>query len=263
MSDETTAAPTVVRSERRDHILLLTLDRPSARNAVNGDVASQLEAALDEADSNPDIWVVVLTHEGPVFCAGADLRAIGEGRAAELRTERGGFAGIVQRERIKPLIIAAEGPALAGGCEIVLSADLLVASTNLKIGVPEVKRCLVAAAGGLFRLARKIPYNVAMECVLTGDPISAERAESFGLVNVLTEPGGALDAALALAARVAINAPVAVQQSRKVVAHYAYGPEDEAWEASGAAMGIAMSSPDVQEGVQAFLEKRAPVWSGK
>ena len=260
MSDGT---PTVVRTERRNHVLVLTLDRPEARNAVNGEVARQMEAALDAADTDPDIWVVVLTHAGPVFSAGADLRAIGEGRGDELHTDTGGFAGLVRRERVKPLIVAAEGPALAGGCEIVLAADLLVASTNLRIGVPEVKRCLVAAAGGLFRLARRIPYNIAMECVLTGDPITAERAEQVGRGNVLTEPGGALDAARALAGRITANAPIAVQQSRKVVAHFAYGPEDEAWEASGAAMAVASSTEDVKEGVAAFLEKRPPQWTGK
>jgi enoyl-CoA hydratase len=204
----------------------------------------------------------VLTHAGPVFCAGADLRAIGEGRAAELRTERGGFAGYVRRERVKPVIVAVDGPALAGGCEIVLASDLVVASTNAKFGVPEVKRCLVAAAGGLFRLGRKIPYNVAMECVLTGDPIDAERAEHFGLVNVLTEPGEVLDAAIALAARITANAPIAVQQSRRAVEAGTYGDESAAWQASDAAMAVAMGSNDVQEGVQAFLEKRAPQWSG-
>lgn len=255
--------PVVVRSERRDHVLVLTLDRPEARNAVNGDVARQLEAALDAADADDAVWVVVLTHTGPVFSAGADLRAIGEGRGAELSTERGGFAGYVKRDRGKPVIAAADGPALAGGCEILLASDLVVASTNLRVGVPEVKRCLVAAAGGLFRLARKIPYNIAMECVLTGDPITAERAEQFGLVNVLTQPGEVLDAALALAARITANAPVAVQQSRKVVSEFAYGDEAAAWDASAAAMGVATSTQDVQEGVQAFLQKRPPVWSGK
>jgi enoyl-CoA hydratase len=256
-------APVVVKQERRDNVLILTLDRPEARNAVNGDVARQMEAALDAADADDSIWVVIVTHDGPVFSAGADLRAIGEGRGAELSTKKGGFAGLVKRDRVKPLIVAADGAALAGGCEILLSADLVVASTNLKVGVPEVKRCLVAAAGGLFRLARKIPYNIAMECVLTGDPITAERAEQFGLVNVLTEPGQVLDAALALAARVAANAPVAVQQSRKVVAEHAFGPEDDAWKASGAAMAVATSTEDVQEGVAAFLEKRAPQWKGR
>lgn len=255
--------PTVVRRERRGAVLLLTLDRPEARNAVNGEVARQLEAALDDADADPAIWVVVLTHAGPVFCAGADLRAIGEGRAAELRTERGGFAGLVQRDRVKPLVVAVDGPALAGGCEIVLAADLVVASTDARFGVPEVKRCLVAAAGGLFRLPRKIPYNVAMECLLTGDPIDAERAERLGLVNVLTAPGEVLDAALALAARVAANAPIAVQSSRRVAATYAFGDETAAFDASQEAIAHAQSTEDVQEGVRAFLEKRAPVWTGR
>lgn len=253
----------VVKQERRGNVLVLTLDRPEARNAVDGEVARQMEAALDAADADDAVWVVVLTHEGPVFSAGADLRAIGEGRGAELSTKKGGFAGVVRRERVKPLIVAADGPALAGGCEILLSADLVVGSTNVKIGVPEVKRCLVAAAGGLFRLARKIPYNVAMECVLTGDPITAEQAERFGLINVLTAPGEVLDAALALAARVSANAPVAVQQSRKVVAAYAYGPEDDAWRASRDAMSVAQATEDVQEGVRAFLEKRPPRWKGR
>jgi enoyl-CoA hydratase len=260
---DTNPPETVIRTERRDNILILTLDRPAARNAVNGDVARQLEAALDAADADEGIWVIVLTHAGPVFCAGADLRAIGEGRGAELSTARGGFAGYVRRERVKPVIAAVDGPALAGGCEIVLASDLVVASTNAKFGVPEVKRCLVAAAGGLFRLSRKIPYNVSMECVLTGDPIDAERAERFGLVNVLTAPGEVLDKALELAARIAVNAPIAVQQSRKVVAAATFGDESAAWEMSGAAMGVAMSSQDVQEGVKAFLEKRAPQWTGK
>jgi enoyl-CoA hydratase len=260
MSDPST---TVVRTERHDHVLVVTLDRPEARNAVNGDVAQGLEAAIDLADGDDGIWVVVLTHAGPVFCAGADLRAIGEGRAMELRTERGGFAGYVERDRKKPVIVAVDGPALAGGCEIVLASDLVVASTEAKFGVPEVKRCLVAAAGGLFRLPRKIPVNVAMECVLTGDPIDAERAERFGLVNVLTEPGAVLAAALELAARITANAPVAVQQSRKVVATETFGSEAAAWQASGEAMGVAMTSPDMQEGVKAFLEKRAPQWTGK
>ncbi len=261
MTEDSASSP-VVRTERRGNVLVVTLDRPGARNAVNGEVARGLEAAIDEADADDGIWCVVLTHAGPVFCAGADLRAIGEGRGAELHTERGGFAGFARRERATPVIVAVDGPALAGGCEIVLAADLVVASSNAKFGVPEVKRCLVAAAGGVFRLGRKLPLNVAMECVLTGDPIDAERAERLGLVNVLTAPGEVLDAALALAARVTANAPVAVQRSRRVVAEQTFGPEDDAWAATAAAMAAAMATQDVQEGVKAFLEKRAPQWTG-
>lgn len=245
------------------HTAVITLNRPEAKNAVNGDVARGLEAAVDRLEEDDALWVGILTHTGDVFSAGADLKAINAGKAAELSTTRGGFAGFVQRERTKPVIAAADGPALAGGCELALAADLIVASTAARFGLPEVKRSLVAAAGGLFRLPRAIPRNVAMEVILTGEPISAERAHHFGLVNRLTQPGQALEEAKALAAQITANAPIAVRESRKVVLAAATTGDDELWNMSLAGIAAAMSSEDLTEGLMAFIEKRPPVWTGK
>src|SRR5579885_1358220 len=197
--------------EQRGPFAVITINRPEARNAVNAAVASGIEEAIDQIEADDGTWVGILTGVPPVFCAGADLKEINAGNAGGLQTKRGGFGGIVQRQREKPIIAAVDGPALAGGTEIVLSCDLVVASKSATFGIPEVKRSLVAAAGGLFRLPRKIPFNIAMECALTGDPISAERAYALGLVNVLCDDGGALEAATALADRVCANAPVAVR----------------------------------------------------
>lgn len=173
------------------HVATITLDRPDARNAIDVQTAIDLEAAFDQAEGDDVVRAIVLTATPPVFCAGADLKAVNAGLVHDLNTERGGFAGITQRVRSKALIAAVEGPALAGGAEIVMSCDLVVASTAARFGLPEVKRSIVAAAGGLFRLGRRVPLNIAMECVMTGDPITAERAHGFGFVNVLTEPGDA------------------------------------------------------------------------
>src|SRR5688500_11639312 len=182
----------MVDYELQGRVAVLTLNRPEARNAANGDVANAMEAAIDRLEEDDEAWVGILTHNGPVFSAGADLKAINAGKAAELQTARGGFAGLVQRKRLKPLIAAIDGPALAGGCEIALACDLIVASTGSRFGVPEVKRSLVAAAGALFRLPRVLPRPIALEMIMTGDPISAERAYQFGLVNDLCEPGETL-----------------------------------------------------------------------
>lgn len=245
------------------HVAVVTINRPEAKNAIDGEAASGIEAAIDRLEEDDDLWVAILTHTGNVFCAGADLKAISAGRAAELTTERGGFAGFVRRARAKPVIVAAEGPALAGGCELALAADLIVASTSARFGLPEVKRGLVAAGGGLFRLPQAIPQKVAMEMVLTGEPVEAERAHHLGLVNRLTEPGGALDAATHLAAQITANAPVAVRESRRVVLAAGTATDQELWDMSFAGMAAAMSSSDINEGLLAFLEKRPPVWTGR
>jgi len=205
----------------------------------------------------------VITGAGTVFSAGADLKAISAGQGGSLGTERGGFAGITRRERLKPIIAAVDGPALAGGCEIVLSCDLVVASTQAAFGIPEVKRSLVAAAGGLFRLPRVLPKNVAMELALTGDPITAERAHALGLVNELCEPGTAVDTALLLAERVCANAPIAVRESRRVVLDGMLADDETAWKLTNKAMAAVASTEDFSEGPKAFIEKRVPQWKGR
>jgi enoyl-CoA hydratase len=249
--------------EQRGPFAVIKINRPEARNAVNGAVAEGIEEAIDRLEADDSIWVGILTGEPPVFCAGADLKEINSGNAGSLATSRGGFAGFVQRERTKPVIAAVDGPALAGGTEIVLAADLVVASTSATFGIPEVKRSLVAGAGGLFRLGRKIPLNIAMELTLTGDPIDATRAHHFGLVNRLVEPGQALEEAIKLAEQVCANAPVAVRESRKIVLEATNAPDDVGWRMSIEGMGAAMSSDDFSEGLTAFIEKRPPVWKGR
>lgn len=253
----------MVECEIRGHVGVLTINRPEARNAVNGVVANAMEAAIDRIEEDDDVWLGVLCGDGPVFCAGADLKAINEGRGGELQTTRGGFAGIVQRERTKAIIAAVDGPALAGGTEIVLACDLVVASTRASFGIPEAKRSLVAAGGGLFRLPKKLPPNIAMELALTGDPIDAERAHHFGLVNELCEPGEALDTALALAARIEANAPLAVRESRRLLLQYEELDVDEGIRQSNQAIMNLAASADFSEGLMAFIEKRPPNWQGK
>jgi enoyl-CoA hydratase len=253
----------MVEYRQEGRVAVLTINRPEARNAVNGDVARTMEQGLDRLEEDEDIWVGIVTGAGPVFSAGADLKAIASGQAADLQTKRGGFGGIAARQRTKPLIAAVDGPALAGGTEIVLSCDLVVASTNARFGIPEVKRSLVAAAGGLFRLPRALPRNIAMELALTGDPIDAERAHHFGLVNELVEPGKALEAALALAERVTVNAPIAVRESRRVLLDGMLADDDTAWKVTFDAMAKAMATEDFAEGPRAFIEKRAPEWKGR
>ena len=216
----------IVDYEQRGHVAVLTINRPEARNAVNGEVAAGIEEAIDRIEADDDTWVGVLTGAGSVFSAGADLKAISSGQAAGLNTEKGGFAGLVRRARTKPLIAAVDGPALAGGCEIALACDLIVASTNARFGVPEVKRSLVAAGGGLFRLPQALPTKVAMELVLTGDPIEADRAHALGMVNELVDPGKAVEAAVTLAERICVNAPLALRESRRVLMT-AIGTDDE------------------------------------
>lgn len=258
----------IVQYEVQGRVGLITLNRPQARNAVNGDVANAMEAAIDQLEDDPEVWVGILRantegQERPVFCAGADLKAINSGKGASLATKKGGFAGIVYRERTKPIIAAVDGLATAGGCEIVLSADLVVATTRSSFGLAEVKRNLVAGAGGLFRLPRAIGQAAAMEAILTGEPLSAQRAYDLGLVNRLVEPGTAVDAALALAAKIGEAAPLAVWESRKVVLAAAYADDDTLRKMTDKAMAKVMSSEDLKEGLTAFIEKRQPNWTGR
>jgi len=250
-----------VLTERRDRVLLVTLNRPDQRNAVNAALAAGVAAALDELDSDPGLTLGVLTGAGPGFCAGMDLKAFVAGESPYV--EGRGFAGITQRASDKPLIAAIEGFAVAGGLEVALSCDLIVAARDAKLGIPEVKRSLAAAAGALIRLPKRIPYHLAMELALTGDPILAERAAEVGLVNRLADPGGAVDAALELAERVTPNGPLAIAASKKVLASALDWTEAEAWEKQGAIVGPVMVSRDAQEGAKAFAEKREPVWQGR
>lgn len=247
---------------------VITLNRPDARNAVDGAVAAGLEAAIDRLDGDDDLWVGVLAantadQERPVFCAGADLKAVQAGRSRELVTERGGFAGYVYRERRKPVVVAVDGLATAGGCEIVLASDVVVASHRSAFGLAEVKRNLVAAAGGLFRLPRAIGTAPAMEAILTGEPIPAGRAYELGLISRLADDGRALDGALQVAERITVNAPVAVWESRAVVAAANTASDAELRRMSAQASATVMRSDDTQEGLAAFVEKRPPVWRGR
>ena len=250
-----------VTFEVRGRVALITLNRPEARNAVRQQLAEDLEAAIDRLESDADLWIGILCGNGPSFCAGADLKAIAAG-SARLSTERGGCAGLVRRTRTKPLIAAVEGPAVAGGTEIVLSCDLVVASSVARFGLPEVKRSLVANAGGLFRLPRALPRNVAMELALTGEDLSAESAHLHGLVNRLVEPGQALDAALELAEVINANAPLAVRASRRVVLAAHLLEDDDAFALAADATREVVGTEDFREGPRAFLEKRAPRWTG-
>ena len=252
-----------VEQEVKGNVLVMRINRPEARNAVNGDVAQGIEAGIDRLEEDDSLWVGVLTGTREFFCAGADLKLINAGKAGEMMTKKGGFAGIVTRERVKPLIAAVEGPALAGGTEITLSCDLVVASTASRFGIPEVKRSLVAAAGGLFRLPRLLPRNIALELGLTGDPIDARRAYELGLVNRLAEPGNAIEEALALAEQVSANAPLAVQKTRKLMLELKDADDETGIQRSNEAMMELAATADFSEGLTAFIEKRDPNWSGK
>ena len=257
------SAESKVLREIRGRTLLITINRPEARNAVNGDVASGIEAAIDELEGNADLWTGVLTGNGPVFSAGADLKAISSGKAAALNTQRGGFGGFVQRERAKPVIAALNGPALAGGCELAIACDLIVAPEGGTIGIPEVKRSLIALAGGLVRLPRILGKNVALEMAMTGNPLPVERLYALGLVNRVVPAGEVVAAALALAEEINQAAPLAVRASREAI--LATGGMEEA---AAFAKGMELVAPvfkseDFAEGPRAFIEKRAPAWKAR
>jgi enoyl-CoA hydratase/carnithine racemase len=255
MSDEP------VLTERRDGVLLITLNRPQARNAVNSALAHGLAAATDELDDDAELKVGVLTGAGGSFCAGMDLKAFVAGESPHV--EGRGFAGIAQRPPRKPLIAAIEGYALAGGLEVALSCDVIVAARDARLGIPEAKRGLIAAAGALIRLPRRIPYHLAMELALTGDPIGAERAHAVGLVNRLAEPGSAVDAALELAQTIAGNGPLAIDASKRIVSAAQDWTEEQAWREQAEIAASILGSEDAREGATAFAEKRAPVWKGR
>jgi enoyl-CoA hydratase len=250
-----------VLTERRDGVLLITINRPEARNAVNLAVAEGIAAALDELDADAALQIGVLTGAGSGFCAGMDLKAFVAGERPYAGDR--GFAGITQRAAEKPLIAAIEGFAVAGGLEVALACDLLVAARGAKLGVPEVKRSLVAAGGALRQLPRRLPYGIAMELALTGDPITAERAHELGLVNRLADPGGALDAALELARAITPNAPLALKASKAVLRAQFDWSDGDFWHKQGEITGPVFASEDAREGAVAFSEKRAPVWSGR
>jgi enoyl-CoA hydratase len=252
---------TSVSTEYADGIAVITINRPEARNAVNLDVAERIAAAIDEFEARKDLTIAILTGAGGTFCAGMDLKAFSRGERPSLPGR--GFGGLTEKPPTKPLIAAVEGWALAGGCELALTADLIVAARDAKFGLPEVKRGLVAAAGGLLRLPKVLPYQLAMQIALTGEPLTAETAHAHGLVNVLTEPGGALAGARELAAKVAANGPLAVRATKQIVAmaiDYASAGE---FAAQRKLVDPVFASADAQEGARAFAEKRAPVWKGE
>lgn len=258
----------IVTYETRGKIALITLNRPEARNAVNGDVAAGMESAIDRMENDPEIWVGILLantqgQERPVFCAGADLKAINSGAAASLNTKRGGFAGFVYRDRVKSMIVAVDGLATAGGCEIVLACDLVVATTRSAFGLAEATRNLIAGAGGLFRLPRAIGRANAMEVIFTGQPLSAQRAYELGMLNRIVDPGQELETALELANRVCAAAPLAVWASRRVVLAAAHGSEAELIEMTNQEFAKILGSEDTKEGLTAFIEKRPPRWAGR
>ena len=250
-----------VLTEKRDGVLLITLNRPDARNAINGAVAEGVGHALDELDSDDALQIAILTGAGKGFSSGMDLKAFIAGERPYF--EDRGFAGIVQRPPDKPIIAAVEGFAVAGGFEVALACDLIVASRDAKLGIPEVKRSLVAAGGALMRLPRVMPFNLAMEMALTGEPVSAERLAELGVVNRVTDPGGALDAALELGATIAANGPLALRASKRILREVSDWSEQEFWTRQGEIAGPVMMSEDAREGAIAFAEKRPPVWKGK
>lgn len=254
-SDET------VLSERGERVLLITINRPDQRNAVNAAVAAGIAAALDELDADAELSVGVLTGAGKGFCAGMDLKAFVAGETP--RVPARGFAGITQRSADKPLIAAVEGFAVAGGLEVALACDLIVAARGARLGIPEVKRGLVAAGGGLLRLPRSLPRNVAMELALTGDPIDAERAYELGLVNRLTEPGEALKVALGLAQAIAANGPLALAATKRIMVESVDWPDAEFFARQASIVDTVMASEDAREGSTAFAERRDPVWKGR
>ncbi|GAA1844705.1 crotonase/enoyl-CoA hydratase family protein [Pseudonocardia alni subsp. carboxydivorans] len=249
---------TRVTTERHGHVLLIRMTRPDKRNAVDAAMTAGLDEALNSLDDDPDLWCGVLAGDATAFSAGTDLAA-GSGGP----TPRGGNYGVVRRDRRRPLIAAVEGVAYGGGFEIVLACDMVVASTTARFGLPEVARGLVANCGALFRAPRPLPLNIAKQLLVTGRPLDAERAYTLGLVSELVEPGGAEAAALALAAAVCENSPLAVSVSLRALERVVSEPDERGWNATEIASAAIDRSADRTEGIAAFLEKRPPRWTGR
>lgn len=247
--------------EIRGNIQIMTLNRPAAKNAVTLEMAEAMVAALDAFDANPELSVGIVVGAGGTFCAGMDLKGFLQGKRPSIPGR--GFCGITIKPPRKPIIAAVEGYALAGGFEVVLACDLIVASREAKFGLPEVKRGLAAAGGGLLRLPRRMPYHLAMECILTGDMLSAERANQSGLINRLVEPGTALDAAIELAQAVAANGPLSLVASKQVVTESVDWSREEMFDRQAAITNPVFASQDAREGAAAFAEKRKPAWKGQ
>ena len=250
----------VVERHREGQVEILRLNRPEARNAISPEVSNAMVELLDAAEADPEVRAVVVTGTGPVFSAGADLKVVAQGGADKIAMVKGGFAGLVQRDFPKPLIAAVNGPALAGGFEIVLSCDLVVAADTARFGVPEVQRGLMAAAGALIRLPKRVPLAIALELTMTGDPITAERALQLGLVNRVVPAEQVLDEAVAIAERIGENSPVAVRVSRRLVKEALDLTEAEAWVRNDERAMEVFAGGDAIEGATAFAEKRKPVW---
>jgi enoyl-CoA hydratase/carnithine racemase len=248
----------LVKVRRDGRVLVIEMCREKKRNAVNRELADQLDVAFNLLEDDPELWAGVLTGSASVFSAGSDLTANGD-----YWTDRGGEYALIRRHRRKPLVAAVEGPALGGGLELVLACDLVVASSTARFGLPEVKRGLVPACAGLFRGPRALPVNLARELALVGDPIGADRGYAAGLVNQVTEAGGALAAAVALAQRICANAPVAVQSSLVAMDRWLADSDELGWRATDEATAAVRASEDHREGINAFLEKRPPQWTGR
>jgi enoyl-CoA hydratase len=250
-----------VLTDVSDGVAVITINRPEARNAVNGEVARGIAEAVDEADASNDVQALILTGAGGTFSAGMDLKGFLSGDSPAFGDR--GFGGIVQRPPVKPVIAAVEGYALAGGFELVLACDLVVASEEARFGLPEVRRSLVAGAGGLLRLPKRIPYHLAMEIALTGEHFTASRLQQAGLVNRLVPAGQALEAAKELAGRVALGGPLALAATKRVIIESADWPSAEAFQRQGEIITPVFMSADAREGALAFAEKRQPVWKGE
>jgi enoyl-CoA hydratase len=254
------AAPPKVLVEKEGAVLVITINRPAVRNAIDRETSEAIASAMDLLDSDDALSIGILTGSGNHFCSGMDLKAFLKGERVEL--EGRGLAGIAEKPPLKPLIAAVEGYALAGGCEIALACDLIVAADNAQFGIPEVKRGLIAGSGGLMRLPQRIPPQIALEYALTGKPMSAKDAAHWGLVNRLTLPGGALAEARSLAFEISQNGPLAVRMTKHIMSQSPNWAPDQKWPRQNQILEQVIASSDAREGALAFAEKRAPRWTG-